>query len=355
MEYARNKLFRYNHEIAAGENIPHQHFDEKSIVIYPGQVEEAIHAVSVPGKISLAELRFWAYVPDPENIVRDNSADAEMSEEHHPTDQTESIFDGDVQDQKKQHQRETQDAYLDIVVFEIPVHCSSGTTLCDLPSYGIGAIVDDHPEGSIPQPYLTLCNATTGRLNLHAETFRGYHTALHIPPTGYLMKDRITDPGAHKIPSFPSKDSQYEILIANCDTHVYGTGRNIELSGEIVFEYDPSLLIASGSEESRLSQHYNGANDSPSHYHIGTRHQQQEYGEDIVMDPMSLLKLVVVGFFICVFFTLASFRIHRGTRADYFLARMNERRSSNNNSSSSSSSSSSGDGGGGGESGEGEA
>lgn len=332
MEYARNKLFRYNHENAAGENIPQQHFDEKSIVIYPGQVEEAIHVVSVPGKISLEELRFWAYVPDPhgfhdpENTIRDNSADAEMSEEQHSTDQTENIFNVDIPDKKKQHQRETQDAYLDIVVFEIPVHCSSGTSPCNLPSYGIGAIVDDHPKGSIPQPYLALCNATTGRLALHADTFRGYHTALHIPPTGYLMKDRITDPDAHKIPSFPSKDSQYEILIANCDTNAYGTGRNIELSGEIVFEYDPSLLTASGSDESRLSQHYNGANDSPSHYHIGTRHQQQEYGENIVMDSMSLLKLVSVGFVICVFFTLASFRIHRGTRADYFMARMNERR-----------------------------
>jgi hypothetical protein len=340
MEYVRSKLLLYNHEGAAGEKSPHQQFEEKTIVIYPGRVEEAIHAVSVPGKISLEELRFWAYVPDPhdyydsENTIRDNSADAEMSEEHNPTDHTENILNSDAEDQKKQHRRETQDAYLDIVVFEIPVHCSSGTTPCDLPSYGIGAIVDDHPEGSIPQPYLTLCNATTGRLNLHTDTFRGYHTALHIPPTGYLMKDRITDPEAHKIPSFPSKDSQYEILIANCDTHVYGTGRNIELSGEIVFEYDPSLLTASGSEESGSSQHYNGANDSPSHYHIGTRHQQEEYGEIIVIDPMSLLKLVGVGLFICVFFTLASFRIHRGTREDYFMTRMNERRRNANSSSS---------------------
>ena len=331
MEYLRNKIV----SSTRFETSPHENAEEKTITIHPGQVEEATHMITIPGRISLEELRFWAYVPDPHDYY-----DSQNDKIHNSSNETKAIE--NTEDQPKpNHHRKTKDSYLDIVIFEFPVDCSpSKSQPCDLPSYGIGAITDDdHLEGGIPHPHLSLCNETTGRLIIHDESFQGYHTTLHIPPSGYLMQDRITDPIAHRIPSFPSMDTQFEILFANCDTHAYEIGRNIELSGQILFEYDPSLSSGKSQDQgSTLLNNYKlfgGANDSPTHYHIGTNHQEEEYGENFLIDGMSQLKLLMVGLAVCVFFSLSACRIRRGTRSDYFMTRRNERERNANRSNSS--------------------
>ena len=332
MEYVRNKFLQFNRDGVPGEKSYYDRVDDKSIVIHPGQVEEAIHRASIPGRISLEELRFWSYVPDPHEHFGGTSiaGDSSKSLGGRNTNKNLEVI-------KNKYQRETQDSYLDVVVFEIPMQCeSSPDTLCDLPSHGIGSIVDDRSDENIgiPHPTLKLCNETTGRLVINDEIFEGYHTNLHIPPSGYIMKDRITDPRAHKIPSFPSQNSQFEILIANCDTHVYGTGRNIELSGEILFESDSSLQAAAVTSAEEMHVKDDRSHKSKLYrYHIGTKHQIDNYGKN-QFDLIAKLKLVGLGLFVCLFFSLASCKIHWGTRTDYLLARRNisrRRRSNRNN------------------------
>lgn len=333
MEYLRNKL------VSSTERTTNDNSAGKAILIHPGEVEEASHTITIPGKISLEELRFTAHLPDPHDYI-ENQEDATSDvldlphRPMHTLNDTNTIQDTELQ-QIPNHARETQDAYLDIVIFEFPTHCSPNSDkTCNLPSYGIGAIVDNEDRFGfgIPHPHLSLCNETTGRLIIDEDTFEGYHTTLHIPPQGYIMTDRVTDPLAHRIPSFPSKDTQLEIFFANCDTHAYGTGRNIELAGQILFEYDPSLATEKVIEQGSSSHNYfGGANDSPTHYHIGTNHQQEEYGENFLMDGASKLKLLLVALSVCVFFTLLTCRIRSGTRADYFRERMIQRQRSTNN------------------------
>jgi len=332
MEYVRSKIFRSTTnrgDTDDGQQNSHAYFEGKPITIHPGQVEQATHAVTFPGLISLEELRFWAYVPDPHEYQKWNNDDnvelSEMKPNHIPTTdpfQTDTIK--QQHQQNKKQQRKINDSYLDIVVFEIPIHCSPGSKRpCDLPSHGIGSIIEDDNAGvGKPKRYLSLCNETSGRLHIDPDIFQGYRTALHIPPSGYLMKDRITNPMAHKIPSFPSEDSQYEVLIANCDQAVYGTGRNMELSGQILFEVNPFFGAVSSANGGRHSL----SKDSSSHYHIGTNQQVKEYGESIVLDLASELKLLGMALSICLFFSLASFRVRRGTRSDYFTEQLNERR-----------------------------
>ncbi len=334
MEYVRKKL------VTSSERSANNNSAGKAIVIRPGEVEEASHTITVPGKISLEELRFAAYLPDP-HIYSENHKDekSDVSDlPHHPMsalNTTNPIQSAELQT-IPHHGPEIHDAYVDIVIFEFPIQCfpNSGKS-CDLPSYGIGAIVDNEDRFGfgIPHPHLSLCNETTGRLILDEEKFEGYHTTLHIPPQGYIMKDRITDPQAHRIPAFPSKDTQFEIFFANCDTHAYGTGRNIELSGQILFEYDPSLATESLIEQGSSAHNYfGGTNDSPTHFHIGTNQQQDEYGENFLMDASSQLKLVMVALSVCLFFTILTCRIRLGTRADYYRERMIQQRQQRNTS-----------------------
>ena len=312
MDYIRNRLFHANRD-----GNKHDGFEEQAIVIHPGQVEEATHIVSIPGTISLAELRFWAYVPDPHDynseMIANNNNDSDRlppASESAPSSAAENDqpkFDSSSNQslsQQQQH-RQINDSYIDIAVFEIPVQCSSQIS-CDLTNYGIGKI--EYFDGI---KFLSLCDDATGRLLIDEEKFHGYRTEKHIPPSGILMKDRITDPKASTIPSFPSRDTKYEVLIANCDKHAYGTGRNIELSGQVMFDSDP-WFGGSGQGSSSLS----------SHHHVGTQHQQELYGGP-PLDAISQIKLISIGLSIFVFFALFSLRIHYGTRADYFTARVN--------------------------------
>mmetsp|Transcript_23616 Transcript_23616/g.65528 ORF Transcript_23616/g.65528 Transcript_23616/m.65528 type:complete len:348 (-) Transcript_23616:6-1049(-) len=318
MEYIRSQLFRVK---KSGGEEDLGRFEERAIVIHPGQVEEATHSVSLPGILSLAELRFWAYVPDPSEKNHEPNSHTFKSE----SDQGPSLPPNNNDGVQQQHHlnysnRRTGNSYIDIVVVEIPAHCTSVLQpSCDLPKYGIGKMV--HLDET---KFLSLCDETTGRLSIDHSIFSGYHTELHIPPSGMIMKDRITDPRARKIPSFPSEDTKYEVLIANCDRRAYGKGRNVGLSGQIVFESDPWLETAISSQKGAKSGSTRSQSSNPHHYldRIGTYHQQVAYGGP-PLDVVSQMKLLAIGLSVCLLFSLFSLRIRRGTRADYFRARMN--------------------------------
>ena len=342
MDYIRNQLFRVENSSGAssGDEDDHESFLEQAIVIRPGQVEVATHIVSMPGKISLEELRFWAYVPDPHNddlepIIGHADTTSELAEDPRTPPNHPDKVQEEPQPQQQQRSRQTNDSYIDIIVFEIPVQCSSSTQhlFCDLTSYGIGKIeslaVDD-------DKFLSLCDETTGRLWIDQEIFRGYHTELHIPPSGILMKDRVTDPRAMAIPSFPSEDAKYEVLFANCDQRAYGTGRNVGLSGQVLFESDLYLDEAiDGSEHIKQPGAYNNyrSTTTTSYYsrhthkdyytnHVATQHQQEEYGGP-PLDATSQIKLLAMGLSVCILFSWLSLKFHSGTRADYFTERVN--------------------------------
>eukprot|EP00536_Pseudo-nitzschia_multiseries_P014511 jgi/Psemu1/38982/gm1.38982_g len=327
MEYIRNQLFRVKESINSIRE-DYLSLKERAIVINPGQVEEVTHSVSLPGIVSLEELRFWAYVPDPhENHHELNTDGYNRSKRESAQDPRQLPNDpSEVQHQPQlEHsKRKSNFSYIDIAVLEISTHCPSGLhPSCDLPSYGIGKVlqIDDTKR-------LFLCDETNGRLLIDHDIFRGYHTELHIPPSGMLMKDRITDPRAGNIPSFPSQDTKYEVLIANCDQQAYGTGRNVGLSGQVVFESDPWLEKAiddMGNNQKWKDSQWTSSHSLRHHAYydrIGTYHQQEEYGGP-PLDAVSQMKLLTMGLSICVLLSLFSLRIHNGTRVDYFRARAN--------------------------------
>ncbi|VEU35276.1 unnamed protein product [Pseudo-nitzschia multistriata] len=330
MDYVRKQFYRSKRE-PGGDNDyydDHDQVEERAIVIHPGQVEEATHIISFPGRISLEELRFWAYVPnlhentfEPTGYTNNNIKLADGPSSLQNTQ-------AKTEQKQKERRRQTNNSYVDIAVIEIPLECRSGQQPpCDLTSKGIGKI--EHRDDT---SFLSLCDETTGRLLIDHEVFRGYHTVLHIPPTGMMMKDRIIDPKAKSIPSFPSQDSKYDVLIANCDQQAYGTGRNIGLSGQIIFESDPLLeKVICGDENKNSEQGTRFWSTTPDssraeHYynHVGTKHQQEEYG-GVPLDSVSQMRLLAMGLSICFIFSLLSLRIHNGTRADYFTARLNRR------------------------------
>uniref|UniRef100_A0A7S4AY05 Uncharacterized protein n=1 Tax=Pseudo-nitzschia australis TaxID=44445 RepID=A0A7S4AY05_9STRA len=345
MDYIRNQLYRVKNSSGAysGGDDDHESFQEQTIVIRPGQVEIATHIVSIPGKISLEELRFWAYVPDPhdgnlEPIIEHADTTSELAEDPRSPKNHPDRVEEEQQPQQQRRSRQTNNSYIDIVVFEIPVQCSSSQQhpFCDLTSYGIGKIESLVVDENDDDKFLSLCDKTTGRLWIDQEIFRGYHTELHIPPSGILMKDRITDPRAGTIPSFPSEDAKYEVMFANCDQRAYGTGRNVGLSGQVVFESDPYLDEAIGGSENikQLGAYNNYRSTTTTSYnsrhihkdynihHVATQHQQDEYGGP-PLDVTSQIKLIAMGFSVCVLFSFLSLRVHSGTMSDYFTERVN--------------------------------
>lgn len=164
-----------------------------------------------------------------------------------------------------------KDSVLDIAIFQVPAHCNSQA--CDLSQYGVGLL-----ERYNGMEYLSLCG-NDGRLQIQRDVFRGHHMEIPVPREGDLPQDRIFD-GAEIIVA--ERDRTYEVMLANCNK----AGRDISLSGQVVFE--------SFGRASSL-----GAQDDVSGFH-----------------------LLLVGVAVFVLFTLCSFRIHMGTRADYTYSRL---------------------------------
>ena len=370
MDYIRSKLFHATTSSSStsatsnnfgGGGGGRSSKNGNAIMIRPGQVEEVIHTVPYPGTINLSTLRFWAYPADDTNhddndnpdvnpdliseITGNNKSSLSLSSvssssgnrndgQQQQQEQNRNLnqdqdqqhraidsfpYSGEEEEEQEQHDNQNQnqehqdqqssrrrqqhrtiDSYIDIVVFEVPKHCSSSQA-CDLSKYGIGRIEENFVNG---MEYLSLCDDITGRLYIEKQKFRGYKTQLYIPPAGLLMKDRILDLNAAQIPVYPSNDeSKLEIIIANCDKHAYGYGRNVELTGQVVFDADNPFF--------------------------GDGHTSQS-----PLDTISQIKLITFGLSICIFFSLFSFRVRTGTRAEYILSRVNRNRISNMNSNS---------------------
>jgi hypothetical protein len=163
------------------------------------------------------------------------------------------------------------DSVVDIAIFQVPEHCNSHT--CNLSEYGVGTM-----ERYNGVEYLRLCNSD-GRLQIQKDRFRGHHFETSVPWKGEMPQDRILD-GAEIIVS--EKDRTYEVMLANCNMR----GRDISVMGQVVFE--------SFRKSSAL-------------------HAQ---------DDVSGLHLLMTGVAVFLLFTVCSFRIHMGTRADYSYSRL---------------------------------
>ena len=104
------------------------------------------------------------------------------------------------------------------------------------------------------------------------------------------MKDRIIDSPQggrqSQILALPSEETKFELLVANCDHQAYGQGRTVEMTGQVVFEADNPLF--------------------------GDGHTSQA-----TLDIVSQVKLIAFGVLVCLFFSVFSFRVRSGTRADY--------------------------------------
>jgi hypothetical protein len=158
------------------------------------------------------------------------------------------------------------DSLLDIAVFQVPANCNSRT--CNLSEFGVGKL-----ERYKGVEYLSLCS-NDGRLQIQKDRFLGHHFEIFVPRTGEMPQIRILD-GAEIVIS--EKDRTYEVMFANCNKR----GRDISLSGQVVFE---------------------------------------SFGKSSVLhaqDNASGLHLLVMGVAVFLLFTVSSFRIHMGTRADY--------------------------------------
>jgi hypothetical protein len=217
MNFMRNKLRnRGGHRGTGrgGENGPH-------LTIPPGDVEEAVHYMQFTGEIDLSELTFTA----------------------------ESGGTG-------------IESFLDVVVFEVPPHCTSHN--CDLSRYGIGALT--HFNG---MEFLGLCQA--GRLIIDNNIFQGFHTQLMIPSEGPMPSNIKKNSGTFKV---PVPDKNFNVMLANCNDN----GRPVSLTGQVVFDFEENFTP---------------------------------------ITPYSLTLLTSVALFVCLCFSCLSIKIDRGTRADW--------------------------------------
>jgi hypothetical protein len=151
------------------------------------------------------------------------------------------------------------ESFLDIVIFEVPELCNSRT--CDLSVYGVGVM-----EHFADMDFLSLCN--DGRLQLDIDLFQGHHTSLMVPSEGEMPKH--VNNGSFMV---PVENRYYEVMIANCNEH----GRKVTISGQVEFDSGKQNGLSIESE----------------------------------------VKLALVAFAICIFFSVISIRIRFGTQADY--------------------------------------
>ena len=115
-----------------------------------------------------------------EKEINNNNSDHENQEEMR---RNVNRYNNNHHQQQQQQQQQQQphrvvDSYIDIVVLEVPKYCST-THPCDLSKYGVGQM--QHLDQNPAMEFLSLCDATTGRLRIDKEKFRGYRTQLYIP------------------------------------------------------------------------------------------------------------------------------------------------------------------------------
>jgi hypothetical protein len=150
----------------------------------PGQIEEAVNYMRVPGEIDISDLAFQA-IPDdrPEaNIL---------------------------------------DSVIDVAIFPLPSECRH-RSFCDLSKLGVGT-KEDFDGAS----FVNLC--VHGRLALHKDFYQGHHSAIRVPRVGQMSKHV-------KYGVFNVKEAgvDYEVIIANCSEN----GRKVRVQGEVLFNFD---------------------------------------------------------------------------------------------------------------------
>jgi hypothetical protein len=153
-----------------------------NVVLLPGEVEEAVNFMRLPGRIDLSGLTLYA----------------------RPYDVIPSEVDHTV---------------IDIAVFPLPRGCNDHT--CDLSKLGIGK-----REEFDGMPFLSLCH--NGRLRIEKDYYGGHHTSIRVPVEG-PMENHVK----YGQVAVEHGGQDYEVLIANCDE----TGRKLQVTGQVVFDF----------------------------------------------------------------------------------------------------------------------
>ena len=155
-----------------------------SIVLEPGQIEEAVHFMQGRGTIDLSDLSFFAF-PREETGSQTNST-----------------------------------SYVDIAIFPLPKGCSGGEK-CDLSDLGVGK-----RETFDGISFLDLCHE--GRLRLDTGIYKGHHAYIKVPNTGKMAK-------SVEYSQLAAEHGQrdYEVMIANCNL----SGRKIRIQGQVLFDF----------------------------------------------------------------------------------------------------------------------
>jgi hypothetical protein len=154
-----------------------------NIVLAPGEVEEAVSLMRMPGKIDLSGLTFHALPRDdiPNGI-------------------------GHTQ--------------IDIAVFPLSPECDDGHK-CDLSKLGVGK-----KEEFDGLAFLSLCHA--GRLRIERDFYKGHHISLKVPSEGPMQTHVKFGQLA-----IGQGGRDYEVLIANCDEN----GRHVKVNGQVLFDF----------------------------------------------------------------------------------------------------------------------
>lgn len=165
----------------------------------PGQIEEAVNYMRVPGKIDISDLAFETMI-----------ADDDRPEEN------------------------ILDSVIDIAIFALPSECRHGS-FCDLSKLGVGTT-----EEFDGVSFVNLCEH--GRLVVHKDFYQGHYSSIRVPREGRMSKQHV------KYGVFDVKEAgvDYEVIIANCNEN----GRKVRVQGEVLFNFeeDSSTLRANTTD-----------------------------------------------------------------------------------------------------------
>ena len=170
MDYFRNRLWKGGRDDGAA-NQP----NGVKINIFPGQVEEAIHAMPFTGAIDISGLNFYAY-PHEDDVEFANLAAADGT-----ISQSGNIdrvnYDG--------NSNVEADSVVDIAIFQL-ANDKCATKKCDTSEFGVGKL--EQIDG---MPYMNLCE--NGRLKINNDVFTGLHVELAVPAHGRLPERHIAN------------------------------------------------------------------------------------------------------------------------------------------------------------------
>jgi hypothetical protein len=171
-------------------------FSSPDILLGPGEFDESRVYMAHHGYFDLSRLKFHAE-PGYESSIIDK-----------------------IQQETPDTIDEEQTTYIDIVIFPLPVICSTQPH-CDLARLGVGKVEAFHGTS-----FLSLCHE--GRLDIQDDFYEGYHGSIPVPMQGRMPKH--IENGKFYV---KASSQDYAIIITNCNDQ----GRAVSVKGELMIEY----------------------------------------------------------------------------------------------------------------------